>query len=136
VSDDLIEFLRARIADEEAVAKAAQKRVARWTDATPPWVSAALLAEQVKSPLDALAAMANPERVLADCQAKRSIVELCASPFDAVANQLESLGQEWEHLTDDRLTLTRAEYVRNRRLLAILALPHADHEDFQPEWRV
>jgi hypothetical protein len=63
------------------------------------------------------------DRVLAKCEAKRRIVALhwdtdpscarCANPDDEMTNE------PWPCAT-----------------LRLLALPYADHSDFQPEWRV
>lgn len=66
-----------------------------------------------------------PERWLAECEAKRRIVELAAA---------------WEWAADHppnvetgRGLLGTARQLRS--VLASLALPHADHPDYRPEWR-
>lgn len=62
----------------------------------------------------------DPSRLVAECEAKRRIaVEF----VDAVANYEGNLGPEGE--------VARLTFV-----LRALALPYADHPDYQPEWRV
>jgi hypothetical protein len=56
-------------------------------------------------------------RVLAECEAKRRIVKLCA---DIEGKSVEG---NWWSLTE------------HERILAALALPYVDHPDFRPEWR-
>lgn len=55
-------------------------------------------------------------RVLAECGAKRRIVEMA-----------------WHHLGDDDYAWGMEE--AKRQILAVLALPYADHPDYREEWR-
>lgn len=53
-----------------------------------------------------------PDRVLAECEAKRRIVDACQNVEQVHA----------------------AEFLADR-MLAFLALPYADHPDYREEWR-
>ena len=66
----------------------------------------------------------DPARVLAECQVKRAIVE------DAQRSQAS--------LESQRLPATDAvngHVIAQRRVVRWLALPYADHPDYQQEWR-
>lgn len=94
----LTSFLLARIADDEAVARTALMR--RDADEGPdgePW---RLWWQDVPSQL-----CAQPTRVLAECEAKRRVLDM-----GWAAEDLEAL-------------------------TAVLTLPYAGHEDFREEWR-
>lgn len=58
----------------------------------------------------------DPARVLAECEAKRQIVEMA-----------------WVHLGDDDYAWGMEE--AKRQILAVLALPYADHPDYREEWK-
>jgi hypothetical protein len=81
----LTDFLLARIAEDEACADGLE-----WDDGNPVHQTA---------------------RVLAECEAKRRIVEACA---DVLAYDAEALPQD---------------------VLRLLALPYADHPDYRQEWK-
>lgn len=66
----------------------------------------------------------HPGRVLADCDAKRRILERCG---DLAAYLLDSPD-------GDMAGWSEAVYVA-ADLLRALALPYADHPDYNPEWR-
>lgn len=107
---DLTEFLLARITEDEAVAQR--------DAASPPPVSA-MSATFVKNPM-------SPDRVLAECEAKRRIVELRYS---------------W-NLQAERATeppfgpILKAQVITADTVLRTLAMPYADHPDYREEWRV
>jgi len=119
----LTDFLLARIADDEAAARAAvgsssvewqadRYRVifgGEWEVADANVQTAAHIARH------------DPARVLAECEAKRRIVEDLALPYIAERRRLMNGQPSWgdEHPT----------------LLLLLALPYADHPDMRPEWR-
>ena len=96
----LVEFLLARIAEDEAVA--------RYTlDNHPPFrhaIEDGYLREDYH----------DPARVLAECEAKRRIVEI---------------HQDWPVLIQTEPTLEPADPED-------LAQPYADHPDFDPAWRL
>lgn len=144
--NELVEFLRARLDEDEAAAKRAAAVASRWVDA------GSLLLGLTEEPNiyeldfaaatnyrydDALthAARHDPDRVLADVQAKRRIMdEHMPTPVDAVA---------WE---DDQeapygcrtCAFSSEEGVRGWGYcltLKLLALPHAGHEHYRDKWR-
>lgn len=81
------------------------------------------LAETDRRPVLALAITVNhPQRVLAECEAKRRIVETLAIPYIAERRRLMGGRPSWGD--------------ENPELLRLLAMPHADHPDFREEWRV
>jgi hypothetical protein len=131
----ITEFLLARIAEDEAVARAATP--GRWhaddtygTVTAAPFTSARqayhranmedecwVIAESMDSGVGdhnlTHIARHNPSRVLAECEAKRRIVRDCADYPDASVTD----GLSW-------------------RTLTALAAVYADLPDFQDEWRV
>lgn len=139
----IVEFLDARIAEDEAIARAARGRN------SPQWISdddgdVYAVVGQLDDPDrcqhhdnkgqpnpcdDTLVASADdlwdarvvllarathiarhdPARILAECAAKRQIVEYCS----------DQLGDEYERIP----------------VLELLAQPYADHPEYRPEWR-
>lgn len=120
----LTEFLLARIAEDEKWAlKAKGDRAGRWASWNRSWDDSPnrdLAADGMRVAtlpmwLDEHVARHDPARVLAECEAKRRIVGL----------------------HPEILTICQgcaAETFPCRTLLT-LALPYADHPDFQDEWR-
>jgi len=118
----LTEFLLARIAEDEAVARAVtpgpwriEKTSSHMDKET--WAVADVerfrgytnhVAVGEDKPLAIYIARHDPARVMAECEAKRRIVEMIDD------------GQ----IDDDYLRVRRA-----------LALPYADHPDYLPEWK-
>jgi hypothetical protein len=106
---DIAEFLLARIAEDRelvtAVREYRRKREPLEGDATGgyEWDNSGLV-------------YVSPARVLAECEAKRRIVELAHKQFDKVP-------------VDGVAELVFDE------VLVLLALPHADHPDYDPAWR-
>ena len=88
----LVEFLLARIAEDEAVAKRG------------PYPEPSLRLENVETDESMFIAI-DPARVLAECEAKRRIVEVYQQ------------GEVWPVLT-----------------LRAIAHPYRDHPDYDPEW--
>lgn len=111
---DLAEFLLARIAEDEAVARAAYYDGQRWyaeeeiidrwpeCDCGTPVMSANRKAEAQ------FVADWQPSRVLAECDVKRRIVEHCIDYSDPYETEL---------------------------VVLLLALPYADHPDYDESWR-
>ena len=119
----LTEFLLARIAEDEAVARAAVDEDGRWhVDQSHPLYEAEVrgdiyiydegghTAEQA-----ARIARHDPARVLAECAAKRAIIE-----------QAASYSPELEHGDN-------GEWAFDVTLRSLAAV-YADHPDYQPEW--
>jgi hypothetical protein len=108
---DLAEFLLARIGEDEAAARKvlAEHEMYDWesylSGAGGYGFSSNLFAERF-----------NPTRVLAECEAKRRIVELAAP---------------WAAYTGENNGMARVVQDMNLRLLA---LPYADHPDYRSEW--
>lgn len=105
---DLVEFLLARVAEDEAEARAAQADAMvgfRWKH----WPEGAYYEIQA-------ATLTSTRRTRAECEAKRRIVERAAPLADSQVR---------------RQTRTLALGV-----MLALALPYADHPDFDPAWRL
>jgi len=120
---ELTEFLLARIAEDEAAAQTsgpwlrgpdAYDDDMLWAGAAPGWLSPIpfLRPRDVGRHFEHIARH-DPTRVLAECQAKRRIIE-------AVKEHEEG---EWE---DDPI---------HGAVLRPLALPYADHPDYRQEWK-
>lgn len=146
----LTDFLLARIAEDEAIAKAAA-----WFDRgalapTPVWTYAGDevepgvtcdhegLSPAVNPEEGAHIALHDPARVFAECEAKRRIVGMT-----------RGILSDWEIINDPgydptypgvlpqeprRRDVTRFEWVLATRMLEALAQVYADHPDYQPEW--
>jgi hypothetical protein len=104
----LDEFLLARIAEDKRVAGEAE-------------------AEGLP---DDYRAHFGPAHVLAECSAKRSMVLACR----AARPDLAFLGSRPPGLGDFPLTPTDQHQLA-ALTLALLALPYADHRDYQEQWR-
>ena len=108
----LADFLLARIAEDEEVAQAAASAVGR------PLIDYHLDLAEARH-----IARWDPARVLAECEAKRRIVEHHSSsgddwPLCAICTEVGPDAQGWPCLT-----------------LLLLALPYSDHGDYREEWR-
>lgn len=148
MSDDLVEFLRARLDEEATVAEAAQREVAErvcpplqvdeWAAraghwGVVPWLfsgrAEADLAQWGRVEIAGLArahiARHDPARVLAEVEAKRRILDDVLPTMKA--DEMRIAG-EWG---------VGSEPVREASddLLSLLALPYADHPDYRAEWR-
>ena len=112
----LAEFLLARIAEDEAVAKSVHEVEPK---------SAAAVFTSLAAPTGTVEM--SPARVLAECEAKRRIVELHSNA-----------GADWNlaycATCEDRFRHDAAAWPCPT--LRALALPFADHPDFQEDWRV
>lgn len=129
----LTEFLLARIEEDKERAMAAITLV--------PWLhvaNAAAANDQREAGLHVLEWQ--PRRVLAECEAKRRIVE--AHPLTADVTPVHTgptpdVGCETCH-TVTASSIDDVDYVEALGpcdTLLALALPYADHPDYQPEWR-
>lgn len=122
----ITEFLLARIAEDEAVARNAAMSID--DDRRPDWSEAGSgvldtgdeLWPIGDSRISRHAKHFDPERVLAECEAKRRIVEELALPYIAERRRLMRGQPDWgdEH----------------PELLRFLALPYADHPDYNAAW--
>jgi hypothetical protein len=133
---DLAEFLLARIAEDEAVARAT-RRGPEWHahpdanvyDSPGFYVCGSIF---VADATDAIhVARWDPARVLAECEAKRAIVESAARwgnadcRYGRCRHQLDDCDGGEEHWLGKEGWFVLTE----------LALPYADHEDYQAGWR-
>lgn len=114
MTDGLVEFLLARIAEDEAVARAMEKcsDPLDWTEPGDPAVG---LAGPVDGPSGYESIVIDPARVLAECEAKRQII----------AQQTRRPAKDF------RPTPPPAD----TPVLRLLAMPYVDHPDYRQEWR-
>jgi hypothetical protein len=111
----LTEFLLARIAEDKAVAQAAYDDLNYDGDGTR-WTTSSGYEHNILSGVLAVFERSmSPERVLAECESKRRIITL------GICLACEVEYQPCDH---------------KERTLRLLAMPYADHPDFQPEWRI
>lgn len=135
---DLAEFLAARIAEDEEQARRQVSRVKAAADEDVYlWPRAALLIADSET----TAVFVGPARVLAECEAKRRIVELHRKTLADAADDDDEhpergcvckVCSDWSEL-DPTL-----QYVGDWpcATLRLLALPYAGHPAFRPEWTV
>lgn len=116
----ITEFLLARIAEDEAVAVAAEPHEE--------WISVGKIEDSGMDTADGEhVARWSPARVLAECEAKRRIVDWVA-PVTGT-----------ERVPTDRRGVYDRRPVRHvnedaEGLLRLLAAPYADHPDYDPAW--
>jgi len=132
----LTEFLLARIAEDEVVAMALLRDLEGQIEAEGfaadergPFTPARMLAAQLWAHYDGqtrwrnfargqhIATLAAPARALAECEAKRQIVD------------------QWLCRYDDNPRHVDQETLDARDTLCALALPYADHPDCRKEWK-
>jgi hypothetical protein len=117
--DTLVEFLHARLAEDEQVARVATPGPWRW----------AALGEATTDHI----ARHDPARVLAEIDAKRRIVDMHSGHHECAA---------WDrHSTDltptdhtDTVLVDRGYTHEDDPTLRLLALPYAAHKDYRAEW--
>jgi hypothetical protein len=119
----LTDFLLARISEEEAQAR--ELVPGRVDPENARWHTESLAMASLDDRQRRYVANWAPPRVLAECEAKKRIVDLWE-----FANREASMGAEWpvKQLFDGRLSMIEAA-------LRALAAVYADHPEFQPEWR-
>lgn len=116
---DLVDFLRARLDAEEAVIRRADPSAdPQDTDAA--FGIAALRIETGDQVVDVLAI--GKRRALAEVEAKRRIIER----LEALVATLNAAGQTMPSRESGELV---------EGILLDLALPYADHHDYDPGWR-
>jgi hypothetical protein len=128
---NLAEFLLARIAEDEAVARAAHV-----TTALPPiWDTGQFYGPSV--PASAHIARHDPARVLAECGAKRNVI---AAYWEEVSRRNLYQSDDARTVEDDMQRERRRSSAARCRGLEIalehLAQPYRDHPDFDPAWSV
>jgi hypothetical protein len=114
----LTEFLLARIAEDEALATPA------WPEDVgnaPLWDKPLrIVPDDLGNSRTEFHLAIHTARVLAECEAKRRIVEECERHIPT-----EPGGCDYGDLSPDLA----------ERVLSLLALPYADHPDYREEWR-
>lgn len=120
---DLVEFLLARIAEDEAPL-AGHLQPGDEVDGT--FYCACYEGDFGSPHLDEVAP--NGARLFAECRAKRRIVQ------EAIDEELTAQAQD--DMVGDLDGTVFAEATALRRVLMLLALPYADHPDYRDEWRV
>ncbi|MET9465815.1 DUF6221 family protein [Streptomyces sp. NPDC006544] len=129
--DDLVQFLRARLDEDELIARDAS--VGAWTKAEAPSIfvmSANGLVAETSAFTDARhIARHDPARVLAEVDAKRQILDVHASedtgdPFDGCRtcswrDYMDVLHVRWPCPT-----------------LRLMLTPYSDHPDYRAEWAI
>jgi hypothetical protein len=131
---DLVEFLRARLDEDEVAASAASPGPWHVNDESDTVLAVddievaegfALSGPQLRA-TTAHVARHDPARVLADVEAKRLLIEH-AETVSSMDGQIEG---GWG--TRGSVPWNEDEGIR---LLRLLALPHADHPDYDESWR-
>lgn len=114
----LAEFLLARIAEDEAVALRARDNAGSF--AVPDHV-----------------VRFSPPRVLAECEAKRRIVELHEISSEVLGNATLYGCAICDCMSDDdgEYYVGRVDEVDGCATLRLLALPYSGHPDYDPDWR-
>lgn len=138
---DLATFLLDRIAEDEAAARAAEVASKyEWSDNA--FTEAVELADN-EGALEAATkhiARHDPARVLAECEAKRKIVERREELEGMVRAVLEATqvvppAADEQAAVDFAVTGVRGGIVTCDDILRRLALPYANHPDYRDEWR-
>jgi HJR/Mrr/RecB family endonuclease len=109
---DLAEFLLARIAETEKVARAAMPAQGDWVTVT-------------DGSGDEVVLGMSGTRVIAECQAKRRIVALYLGSQDGLANETDEL----RRLIAETISNSYVEVLKE------LAVLYAGHPDYREEWR-
>ena len=115
---DLVEFLLARIAEDEAVAAELGELWLMVADADRRRLDAGVREgmSSVFGVAHGAPASSAPARLVAELDAKRRIVEFCSGQVSADGRHGSS--------------------TYGISVLLLLALPYADHPDYRPEWQV
>ena len=153
---DIAGFLKARITEDESLALGAGKESAEWhatveetADRDSIYHTVAMsntgsdIAEMNSIGDDGMYAAEHtarwdPARVLAECSAKRAIIEL-HHPFNHHGEHGDyafCTACQWDHGSDEpRTDMGIAEYGHPCQTLRALATIYADHPGFQEAWR-
>jgi len=143
----LAEFLLARIAEDEAAARMAGDLQAWKTGMGEGYLlkrstgrRIALSASDADTGLWLNHAVRHlPARVLAECAAKRAIVEECRPRYAVMYLESERLLAEATDQSTMRTVGSSAPlwpFPDAEALLRLFAAPYADHPDFDPAWKV
>lgn len=146
MTDGLIEFLRARLdEDEAAAAEAKQATTGRWTARETDWGGGAVVEDDCGALILPTTrsdsqyqhiARQDPARVLREVQAKRQLLAELESEGHASVAPGGSTEIYCDADYDHGGTCTCGRDERVGRYTRILALPYADHPDYREEWAV
>lgn len=137
---DLVEFLTARLDEDEQTALAASPGPWRPGEEHDDVIAVdditvaegfALSGRQLRATVDHIACH-DPARVLAEVDAKRRLVELHSTPHTVVDGFCVEEGGPCTHRGEDECTLCGETPCATLRLLA---LPYAGHADYDEAWR-
>lgn len=153
---NLVDFLLARIAEDEAHAREAMGATdGEWSSWNRSWDAGArdLAAggeriAALPTTIDEHVCRHDPARVLAECEVKRRIVEWHESwpvlveqepTIDRVGNDLTTVAlrasQQIAWLTHREYRARFGDEPPTAPILRLLALPYADHPDYREEWK-
>lgn len=136
---DMVEFIRARLDEDERIARAVEDRSDPWHGqwraegnqalrTRNGWVLAHNRGEPHVPGLLAHIARHDPARVLAEVDAKRRIL-------DDVVDEASGLDAQVDGEFRVGIRDTKTEPYLGDVLLRLLALPYASHPDYREEWR-
>jgi hypothetical protein len=76
------------------------------------------------------------ERMLAECEAKRRLIEIAVGPWDEeTIDRAVRLNQRGSTVVDEDGEEEEVAEWTTTRLLRAVAAVYADHPDYQPEWK-
>jgi len=120
----LTEFLLARITEDEFAGTHFEQMPAQWTTLT--------VYPHDGEPIPVKAAMFASTRILAECEAKRRIVDMAIGVEDH-----RSAAESLEYGNDlHAIPVAQAVDETMIDVLQYLAAPYADHPDYREEWRL
>ncbi|MEW2250409.1 DUF6221 family protein [Streptomyces sp. NPDC006975] len=150
MTDDLVQFLRARLDEDEALAREAPAEpwhIGNAVDPTQPchvhtFPGARMVADRLNWLVAEHIARHDPVRVLRDVGARREIVAAYLPPGTDPHPGLPCINYEGQDPADyddydscsRHLEATKDRY-HTDRVLRLLALTYADHPDYREEWR-
>jgi hypothetical protein len=134
--DDLVQFLRDRLDEDEALALEAPKgpwHIGNAVDPTQPchvhtFPGARMVADGLNWLVAEHIARQHPARVLAEVEAKRRAVDECAYWNEKLAQEAANPSKVPYPCLGNILDAVNP-------ILRALALPYADHPAYKPEWR-
>lgn len=155
--DDLVQFLRDRLNEDDAAARAVEDGSAPWDGQ---WVTDGQNALRTRNghvlayghrttdgrdlPMPLKPGLAehiarhDPARILREVEAKRQIVDTYALTVqlrDEAAARIKAAGDTPDANDLDTWDRAQREAVILRDPVALLALPYADHPDYRDDWR-
>jgi hypothetical protein len=141
---DLVEFVQARLAEDEAAARAARDAntgAYTITEGDAMWKADGMVStqphglpvvgEEVDPDIRAHIALHDPLRVLDETEAKRQMIPLACEP----PSEIDSLYGCQHSAAEIAASKCRTHPPASIKLLRLLAAPYGDHPDYRKEWR-